>query len=321
MGATGAVGNEVVAVLDKAPWRPEKVVAIAQASTSTPFVDYGDQQLPVEDLRHVSWSDMDGVIVAVPRDDAGEIVEHIADEGIPLIDCSGSQLTNLEVPLVVPWLDASVLDAPRPRDVVAVPSAAGALLGSVLRSLGSVTASATVMLPASSWGRDGVEELSKQVIALFNQGVAPRKVFGDGLAFDLLPQVGTRTASGWSSTEVRIATEVARIAGVRCDVSLVAVPLFTGVSATIRIDGEGLEAEFVEQKLVAGGLDLVDGASARSLPRPRRMDGVAIPQVARVRAGMDGRSVHLWTSVDNLHATATASVAALAALLSHGDDA
>jgi aspartate-semialdehyde dehydrogenase len=316
-GATGALGSELLNVLDAAPWRPDRVTAIARTSTSTPFVEYGEQQLPVEDVALTSWADLDGLIVALPRDAAGPIVA-AASEHVPVVDCSGSQLTDLEVPLVLPWLDTAPLEAPRARDVVSVPSGAGSLLAALLGPLArggwSGTASATVLLPASTWGRDGVDELSKQVVALFNQSTPPRRVFDSGLAFDVLPQVGATAATGWSAAEVRVATELARLVGVRVDVTLLAVPVFGGVSATVRLDGTKVDAEVAAQLLAASGIEVAEGA-LRDLPRPRRIDGAVLPQAARVRDGMDGNSVHLWGAMDNLRATASAAVGAMAALL------
>jgi aspartate-semialdehyde dehydrogenase len=326
VGVTGALGRELMSVLDAAPWRPDEVVALARWSSAAPFVDYGDQQVPVHDAAVADWGRLDGVIVAAPRADTEGLVDRIASMGVPVVDCSGSQLEQLDVPLVVPWLNGEALDAPRERDVVAVPSAVATMLASVLRPLVAAGyddgADATVMVPASHWGRPGVDELSKQVVALFNSGVPPRRVFPEGFAFDVTPSVGALGASGWSGSELQATGEVFRVAGGRCTVSMMGVPVFSGLSAEVRVRiEEGAEAADIVRVLKGAGLQVTEGAQTRKLPRPRRVEGEAFAQVGRVRSSPLGDGIYLWVSMDNLRATATAAVGCLGALLRQGEGA
>ena len=100
IGATGAVGKEVLAVLDNAPWRPSRVVPFARPSTTTPFVEYGEEQLPVEDLNFANMSEFNLVIVAVPAAAASDIVEQVVRQGVPVVDVSGVSSLQGDVPLV-----------------------------------------------------------------------------------------------------------------------------------------------------------------------------------------------------------------------------
>lgn len=322
-GATGAMGKELLEVLDAAPWRPDHIVALGRPSSTITSVAYGDETVAVDDLGSEDLSALDVMIVALPRDVAGPTVDRVAAAGVRVVDVSGSQLDDLQVPLAVPWLGLEALDAPRPRDVVAVPGAPALLLASVLAPLKasgwSVEADATVMLPASAWGRDAVDELSRQVVAMFNAAPPPRKVFPHGLAFDVLPMVGTPGATGWTSDEVRAAAEVARLVQLRSQTTLVASPWFHGLTAEIRLEGDDLGADAIAQALTDAGVPVADHADLRRLPRPRRLEGVALPEVARVRDGLDGRSVHLWAGTDNLRAVAVAAVGLAAALLGQAD--
>ena len=65
-GATGALGSEVVRVLDKAPWRPSQVVPMASARTTVSSVTYGEQRVTVEDLAFEAFGELDALIVALP---------------------------------------------------------------------------------------------------------------------------------------------------------------------------------------------------------------------------------------------------------------
>jgi aspartate-semialdehyde dehydrogenase len=305
----GLVAAELLAVLDDVAWRPDAPAVFGRASTTTTQLSYGDAMVPVDELNVEALAGFDLVFVAVPGAAASAIVSSLAHLGVKVVDLSGSAIGDMGTPLILPALNMGDLAGRRNRDVVSIPSPGGLLIASVLAPLVRAgfrgTADATVMLPASFWGREGLDELSKQVVALFNAGTPPRKVFEHGLAFDLLPAVGEAGPSGWTGHELRIAAEVARITGQRVHATAVAVPVFSGVSATITLDGEGLPpTEHLAGIWREADVTLVEG---RKLPRPRRTEGVSGVQVARVREAGDDR-LTVWATTDNLRTAAVAAV-------------
>jgi aspartate-semialdehyde dehydrogenase len=317
-GATGAIGGEVVKLLDGCRWRPSRVQALARASTATTHVEYGDDRVPVDDVN----TDLDGadaLVVAVPAAAAGDVVQKGLQLGLPTVDVSGATALDPSVPLVVPWINPEAL-ADVPRGVVAVPDAAATLIASLLGPLRragiSGDADATVLVPASREGRAGIDELSRQVVALFNTQTPPRKVFREGLAFDLLPTVGTLEADGGTDVEGRISAQVQRLVGAPVVSTLVGVPVFSGVSVILGIHlDRAAPADLISRILADGGVRLPEAPGARYLPRPRRVEGQPFAHLGRIRMVADGRRVVLWASMDNLRTTAAAVVALLASLL------
>lgn len=308
VGATGALGKEILAVLDKSPWRPDTVKAYASAKSTIPTVDYGDSHLPVDDLADADFEGLDAVILAVPPDVARAAADRAVGCGTKVVDCSGALLVDGDVPLVVPWVNPLVLKELPLRGVIAIPHATAMLLASVLAPLtraGLVgPVEATVMLPASTHGRDGVDELSKQVIALFNNGTAPRRVFEHGLAFDLLPAADPVRPDGLTEGEARAVDELGRLLpGVDVSVTEVGVPLFSGIAATLRIAVTADPAN-VARVLAEGGVQVPTGA--RAMPRPRRVDGHPFAHVGRIR--VDGHGLRLWAVMDNLRGAAAVAV-------------
>lgn len=323
-GATGALGKEIIAVLEASPWRPGTLVPLASARSTVPFVEWQGGQVAVDELGQEDLGALDALFVALPRAVGRDLVERAAQAGVRVVDVSGSHLEDLSFPLVLPWLGLDKLAAPRSRDVAATPSAAGTLVGSVVGAiargfdLGGV--SATVMLPASALGRDAIEELSRQVVALFNGSPPPRKVFPQGLAFDLLPLIGEVGATGWSSDEVRVAAEIGRLTQTRADITLIAAPLFSGIAANIRIElDQDVLVEDVVDKLEEGLIKVTTVSDPRKLPRPRKLEGERQIHVARVRRSLDGRAIELWATCDNLRVGAVAAVGVMAALLDRDD--
>lgn len=321
-GATGALGGEILKVLDGARWRPAHAVALARATTSTTHVDYGEERIPVDDLSDEALEGLDALFVAVPFAAAGRITDAAVRAGVTTVDCTGASAADPGVPLVVPWINPEAL-AEVPRGLVAVPDPSATLLASALGPLRRAgldgPAEAVVLVPASREGKAGIDELSRQVVALFNTATPPRKVFKEGLAFDLLPSLGAVAEDGWTDRERDVAAQVARLVGAGVDCTLVGVPVFSGLSAHLTVHlARPAMADLALRILADGGVQVPEAAGARYLPRPRRVEGRPFAHVGRVRLGSDGRRLHLWLAMDNLRTSATAAVAAAAALLRIG---
>jgi len=319
-GATGALGKEIVALLDTAKWRPETVVPLASASTTVPFVDYGGERVAVDNLAGEALDNLDALILAVPSEVAVEAAARAAEEGTLVVDCAGAFLEDPEVPTCLPWVNPQALSEPL-RGIISIPSSPATLLASALGPLTRAGLegpfNATVLLSASHWGRAGIDELSRQVVALFNAGTPPRKVFENGLAFDLLPQLGALDDGGWTADELRVVAELRQIIGVQTelDVTLVAAPVFSGVSASCEIrPGRHVPVELARQILSDGGVRIGEDDSARACPRPRRVEGQPFTHAGRIRLDGSG-NLHLWLSMDNLRATAAVAVSACGVLV------
>lgn len=322
VGATGAVGRELLTVLDRVSWRPETVSPVASPGTTTPFVEYGDRNLPVLDGRDLDTGLLDAVVLAAPVEASRAIGERAIEDGALVVDLSGAFAEEPGVPLVVPWVNPEILAQAGIRDVVAVPSAPALLLSSVLAPLARAgvvgDTEATVLVPASVWGRDGIEELSKQVVSLFNSATPPRSLFPHGLAFDLLPTVGELTADGWTTAEALTRAQVRSLLGgpVPVATTLVGVPVFSGISAqlTIRLSRRVMP-ELVERIFSDGGVGLPEEEGPRYLPRPRRVEGQPFAQVGRIRFDAEANVLRVWASMDNLRGAATAAASLVGASL------
>jgi aspartate-semialdehyde dehydrogenase len=311
LGATGLLGAEIVRLLDAAPWRPGRLIALASGRGEATHVAYGDERVAVDEAADQAWADADVVFLAAPASVSEAAGREALRQGTAVVDCSGALAADL--PTFVPWLDP---EPPGSARGVVVPGAATLLVASALAPLRragvDAPASAVVLLPASTAGRAGLAELSGQVVALLNGGAPPRKVFDGGLAFDLVPTVGPVTPGGWTAREREVAASVHRLAGgdAPIDVTLVQVPVFSGAAAAVHVSARA-PVDRVRELLVGAGL-LV--SESRTGPRPRRVEGSPMPHLGRVRSGADG-SLHLWLAMDNLCCAATAAVGAAARLL------
>lgn len=320
-GATGALGGEVVKALEAVPWEVDEVVPLARPASKTPFVTFRDQEIAVDGLADEDLERLDLLVLALPREAALEWGEKAIRAGTLVVDASGA-LHNEAVPLGVPWVNPEALLAGQ-RGVVSMPTPESVLAASVLAplhraGLDGVT-EASFYLPASRFGRDAIEELSSQVVALFNAGTPPRKVFKDGLAFDLLPSAGGPVGEGLAPLEKRIQGELAELLGLDAPhVLTVGVPLFSGLSVELRIEPNKRPVpELVRQILVDAGIAVGAGDTPRELPRPRRVEGHPFPAAGRIRVDERGEVLRIWAAMDNLRASATV-VAGLSGMMLRG---
>ena len=317
-GASGALGTEIIRVLDRSPWRPDTLIPLASATSTVSHVDYGEERIAVDVLDDQSFEDVDALIIALPTEVAGRAAERALEADCQVVDCSGFFADDEDVPLVVPWVNPEALQDVH-RGVVRVPSGPALLLASALGPLARAGVTgltdATVLVPASYFGKSGIDELSRQVVALLNSGTPPRKVFEHGLAFDLIPQVGSATETGWTHEETAVSTELARILGADVTVDLVGVPIFSGMSAQVVLAAEkSVPVELLLRILGDGGVQLPADVGNRYIPRPRRVEGHPFVHAGRVRLDPAGR-IHMWLSMDNLRAAATTAVGCCGALV------
>ncbi len=201
IGATGCIGKEILALLEDDE-RVSSVIPIASQGTKESQVSFRGKSISIHNLELSSFDGADLAISACSASVGKSGLEFLVDEGIPLLDLSGVWGTT--APLLAAgfdlghadrWRDSGVATAARPEAIV---------VSRVLRAIQEVApvlrVGGTLLMPSSIAGRDGIEELSRQVVAMFNSQEAPRKRFLKGLAFDVLPSwggVGDRGGAGY----------------------------------------------------------------------------------------------------------------------------
>ena len=129
---------------------------------------------------------------------------------------------------------------------------------------------------------------------------------------------GATNEDGWTEEEEATVAQVQALLGgaVPLSATLVGVPVFSGISAEIVLrPSRRVLPELITRILSDAGVGMPDQAGVRFLPRPRRVEGQAFAQVGRIRSRDEGRVLHLWVSMDNLRAIATAAVGLTGAAL------
>ena len=313
LGATGALGGEVLSELAGSGIPVAEIVPMAQEDSIGRDVELHGESYPVESgMARVR--ELDFLILCAPPAVSLEGVREALRASIPCVDASGVLAANPEVALRVAAFGAR-WTAEEPL-LVAPPGAALAL-ALVLRPLAGAAGlrrvSATLLEGASAAGRRGIESLYQESLALFNQQDLPEPgIFARPIAFDCVPVLGELDESGRSEHENALERSLARLVGegLRIGVTAVQVPTFSGLGAAL-----ALETEFpLDPKEAARVLALAPGVEAwTENPRDattRAAAGRSKVLAARLRRDpVAENGLALWIAADPLRLCAANAVA------------
>jgi aspartate-semialdehyde dehydrogenase len=313
LGATGAVGKQLLEALEPLDSVGEIIPVASRASTET-SVSFRDSSVELIQLDDEALLEVDVAISALPGNMGKSPLEGLQEQGVPIIDLSG--VFGNAVPFVIPGLRGEVRQI-RESGVISIPSPVSIALSRVIKALSDLgvrEVTGTAMYPAGIAGAKGIRELSSQVVSVFNSQEPSRAIFTDGLAFDLLPSWGAVGDKGWSGHELMIALQTALISGIdptRIAVDLVVVPLFAGMWISVRL---GLAPGW-ELATAITSINEAKGLELSRKPMPRKAIGQSMIQVGRMRSDLAGDALHMWIALDPQQLAATTAIEALVELL------
>lgn len=318
VGASGAVGGQVVQALGESTLQIDELLPVGTDRSIGAEVDYRDDILFVaSELPPLQLVDL--MVLCTPVAASLELIREALRAEVPCIDCSGALLPQDGVPLAIA-LEGAARATLQP--VVMTPSGVSIAWTRVLAEIGSAAGLrrvvGTVVQPVSHAGQAGMEVLSTETIALLSQGETPESsVFPGPVAFDCLPitggAAGDEAAPGASAFEVRVQSEVARLLGGEPSVSVTAlqVPTFVGEGTSLWVETERplADSDLVALLEKAPGVDLrMSELGAPSTRDTAGADDVLVGRVRRDPANENG--LMLWLACDGLRLVA-ANVAKL----------
>lgn len=304
IGATGALGSELVAVLGERDFPVGRLRPIASESSLGESVELRGEEIPVE-VELTSLDGIDLIFLCAPPEVSLDYAGKALRARVPAIDLSGALADQPDVSLLVGEWSESAAESVRP--LVAGPGGATLALALVLapleRAAGLRRVVVTTFEAASVAGRQGVEELSEESIALFNQ----QPVSDDSAAFDCRPAVESPDDDGATLHETRVVAGLQRLLGRELDVAVtsVRVPTFGGDGLSVWIETERpLDPQELQAALEkAPGVTVWPEPAGPSTRASVERDVVL---VGRLRAA--GGGLGFWVSVDGLHLAARNAV-------------
>lgn len=310
LGATGAVGQETLEILEERKFPLASLRLFASKRSAGEVMTCQDREWTVEELTESSsFEGVDLAFISATDAISKEYGQRLGAAGIVVIDDSAVFRMDDQVPLVVPEVNAAALGL-MPRGIVAIPNCTTTPLVMALKPLhdavGVKRVVVTTFQSVSGTGSAAMDELMEQTKDLLAFRDIKIEVYPHQIAFNLLPHIGSFNDGGDCSEEVKIAKETRKILnapGLRVTATTVRVPVLRCHSEAINVELERpLTANEARAALAAmPGVIVYDDPVKKLYPMPLDATGKDEVYIGRVREDESiTNGLNLWVVSDNL---------------------
>jgi aspartate-semialdehyde dehydrogenase len=319
IGATGAVGQELLGVLERRNFPVASLRPIGSARSAGKSVRFRDEPVSVQQLNEDSFEKIDVAFFSAGGEISRKYVPIACQADAIVIDNSSAFRMEAHVPLVIPEINAE--DARRHRGLIANPNCTTAITLMALfplhRAFGVRRIFAASYQAVSGSGARAIDELTQQTKGATRDST----VYPHPIAFNLLPHVDSFLESGYTKEEMKMQNEARKIMHLPqfcASVTCVRVPVYRAHSVAVSAEFEKtVSLEMAREVLAkAPGLELVDEPQNNRYPMPLSVTGKDNCQVGRLRldcAFENGLS--FWVSGDQLLKGAALNAVQIAELL------
>lgn len=328
IGATGAVGKESLDILEERKFPLASLRLFASKRSAGEVMTCQGKEWKVEELTPASsFNDVDFAFISATDEISREYGPRLGAAGVVVIDDSGTFRMEVDVPLVVPEVNASALQR-IPRGIVSIPNCTTTPLVMALKPLheaaGVKRVVVTTFQSVSGTGSAAMNELLDQTRALMSFRDVKAEVYPYQIAFNLLPHIGSFSEGGDCSEEVKIARETQKILEapqLRVTSTTVRVPVLRCHSEAINVELErALKPNEARAVLAAmPGVIVYDDPGKKLYPMPLDATGKDEVFVGRVREDPTiANGLNLWVVSDNLRKGAALNAVQIAECLVRG---
>ncbi len=326
VGATGAVGTEMIEVLEERKFPVIRLVLLASARSAGGMVTFEGNEVPIEVLTKDSFAGVDIALFSAGADLSREFAPIAVKAGAVVIDNSAAWRMTPEVPLVVPEVNAH--DIQRHKGIIANPNCSTIQMVVALKPLHDEARIKRIVVTTfqsvSGTGKDAMDELMAECQDLLSFKSASPKVYPYQIAFNCLPQIDDFLPSGYTKEEMKMVHETRKIMGdqsIQVTATTVRVPVYVGHSEAVNIETERkLSANEARAILsTAPGVLLYDDPAHKIYPMPLEVAGKDEVYVGRIREDESiANGLNLWVVADNLRKGAALNAVQIAEHLVQG---
>lgn len=268
VGAASLRGKELNEALGESPFGASDFLLMDDETALGQLESVGDEVTFIQRIEAGSFANVDFTFFAGSEEVTRKHWQNAHKAGASIIDMSYALENEPKVLVRGPWVQAaSVPDLQTPAVVPAHPAAVALAL--LLQRAGSVaqvrSASATVLEPASEYGRAALDELHQQTVSLLNFQTLPKEMYDAQIAFNLLPSLGESAKVHLGVSEARIRRHYAQLAGSALPgiaIQLVHAPVFHGYTISLALEFDApISNEHLEAALSGEHVDIVMGES------------------------------------------------------------
>lgn len=322
LGATGAVGQEMMKVLAERNFPIDTLRLLASARSAGKKTTYEDRIITIEEATKDSFEGMDIVLGAAENDIAEALLPYAVKAGALVIDNSSAYRLNDDVPLVVPEVNPQ--DIFNNKGLIANPNCATIIALVAINKLHEYAHVNSMVVSTyqavSGAGNPGIAELNEQARQVLNDEEVTPKCFPYQIAFNLIPQIGGFDENGYSSEEMKMQNEGRKILhhdDLKVTCTCVRIPVFRShsESITLSFDKEIDVAKAQELLADAEGVKLMDDPNNKVYPMPLDTTDQDLVYVGRIRKDLsrdDNKSLTLWCCGDQVRKGAATNAVQIA---------
>ena len=290
VGATGAVGVEMIKVLERRQFPVEKLVLLASARSVGKTLPFHGEPVAVQELTEDSFAGVDIALFSAGGGISRKFAPFAVKEGAVVVDNSSEFRMNPDVPLVVPEINGA--DVKLHKGIIANPNCTTAItlmaLNPLHQAFGVKRVIASSYQAVSGTGAQAIEELRNQVAAIHEGRPVEKNVYPHQIAFNVLPHVDSFLDTGYTKEEMKMQNEARRIMHLpsfKASVTCVRVPVYRAHAVSVNAEFERPVSVEEARKVLTGvpGLKLVDDPAKNSYPLPLYVAETDDCQVGRIR--------------------------------------
>ena len=327
VGATGAVGEEMLKVLAESDFPCDQVFPLASERSAGSTVSFGERQLVVKDLADFDFSQVQVGLFSPGASVSAEYAPKAAAAGCVVIDNTSQFRYEADIPLVVPECNPHRIADHRKRGIIANPNCSTIQMVVALKpihdAVGIERINVCTYQAVSGTGKPAIEELAGQTARLLNgQPIEPPAAYPHQIAFNALPQIDSFQDNGYTREEMKMVWETRKILeddAIQVNPTAVRVPVFYGHSEAVHIETrDKIELDRARELLSkAPGVvvldDRKDGGYPTAVTEAAHEDGVF---VGRLREDISHpRGLNLWVVSDNVRKGAALNSVQIAEVL------
>jgi aspartate-semialdehyde dehydrogenase len=326
-GATGAVGQEMLKILEERDFPHSEIIPMASARSAGKKVTFKGRELKVVELTEDSFAGVDLALFSAGGSTSEKFSPIAAKAGCVVVDNSSAWRMDDNCPLVVPEVNPHDLDWH--KGIIANPNCSTIQMMLALKPIHDEARIKRVVVSTyqavSGTGQKAIEELENQVRRLMSgQPVVP-DVYPHQIAFNCLPQIDVFMDNGYTKEEMKMVKETIKIMGdpsIRVTATCVRVPVFYGHSESVNIETEEkLTADDVRALLAkAPGVTVIDFPEKKAYPMPVDAAGENDTFVGRIREDETiANGINMWVVSDNIRKGAALNTIQIAETLIERD--
>ena len=311
VGATGAVGEAMISILEERKFPVDRVYALASKRSVGKRISFNGRSLKVEDLAKFDFSKANIGLFSAGASLSEKYAPIAAAAGCVVIDNTSQFRYDDDIPLVVPEVNPEAIAQHTVRGIIANPNCSTiqmlVALKPIHEAVGITRINVCTYQAVSGSGKEGIEEVVSQTSQLLNGKPIQTKVYPKQIAFNVLPQIDVFMDNGYTKEEMKMVWETKKIMGddsIQVNPTAVRVPVFFGHSEAIHIETRAkITVEKVRELLAAApGITVMDerveGGYPTAVTESSGHDDVF---VGRIREDISyEKGIDLWVVADNV---------------------